>query len=297
MKTHLDCIPCFFKQALVAARHAGANAKQQKEILDNLAKLIPSFSLSTTPPEMAKSVYALVNEAMGTKDIYATIKYNSNQLALNIAENLQTKITNSKDSLLTAVELAIAGNIIDYGAKMNLNVDTEIAKILSEENKSIKKSKSLHFDYTEFKNNLVKAKNILYLADNAGEVVFDRLLITEIKRLYPKIKITYAVKSKPIINDALLEDAIQCGIDKVATIISSGSDAAGTVLKLCSQEFLTLFNKADMVISKGQGNFEALSEAKRSIAFLFKIKCPVIAKEINSKLGDVILLYNNQIAY
>jgi len=292
MKTHLDCIPCFYKQALTAARHAGASSKKQKEVFDNLAKILSKFPLTISPPEMAREIYRLVSNTLGVDDdIYAEIKDKSNKLVLGIYDQLKNKIANSKNHLLTAVELAIAGNIIDYGAKTSLNIDEEVEKILSEEESEINEENKLIFNYPEFKNRLEKSKSILYLADNAGEVVFDRLLIEELTNIYQDVKIIYAVKEKPIINDALAKDACQCGIDKIVEVISSGSDAAGTVLSLCSVEFLEIFTKADMVISKGQGNFEALSGEKRSMFFLFKIKCPIIANEINGTVGDIVLFY------
>lgn len=292
MKTYLDCIPCFFKQALEAARIAGADKRTQKKILDELAKVFPKFPLISSPPEMGKTIYGLVKRITGKKDPYARLKEKSNKLALNIYGKLKRKVDRSHSRLLMAVELAIAGNIIDYGVKNSLNVDAELARILDEENKAIKKESKAIFDYKSFKDVLSKAKTVLYLADNAGETVFDRILIEEIKRIDKDRKIVYAVKEKPVINDALIEDAYVCGIDKLAEIISSGSDAPGTVLSLCSKSFLNIYKKADMVISKGQGNFEALSQEKRAIFFLFMAKCPVIARDIGCKVGDVILFYN-----
>ncbi|MCK4859503.1 MAG: DUF89 family protein [Candidatus Omnitrophica bacterium] len=293
MKTYLDCIPCFFKQALEAARMTGASEKTQKRILNELAKALPNFSLASSPPEMGRVIYGLVRKITKKGDPYISIKKKSNKLALSIYDKLKTKVRCFHDGLLMAVELAIAGNIIDYGVKNSLDVNAEITKILNKEDKSIKKESRAIFDYPGFKTALKKAKTILYLADNAGEVVFDRILIEEIKRLDEEKEIIYAVKEKPIINDALAEDALVCGIEKQAKIISSGSDAPGTVLSLCTKEFLKVYKKADMVISKGQGNFEALSKAKRPIFFLFMAKCPVIAQDVGCKLGDVILFYND----
>ncbi|NQT33269.1 MAG: DUF89 family protein, partial [Candidatus Omnitrophica bacterium] len=168
----------------------------------------------------------------------------------------------------------------------------ELAKILNKEEEVIKKESRAIFDYTRFKRVLRRAKNILYLADNAGEVVFDRILIEQIKSMDKDKQIIYAVKEKPVINDALKGDAEDCGIGKIARIVSSGSDAPGTVLSLCSKDFLSMYRRADMVISKGQGNFEALSETRRSVFFLFMAKCPVIAKDVGCKVGDVILRYH-----
>ena len=292
MKTYLDCIPCFFKQALEAARKAGANARVQKKILDELAGILPKISLTSSPPEIGKIIYTLVSEISGKKDPFFKEKKRSNELALGIYDKLTKKIASASDKLLFAVELAIAGNIIDYGVKNSLNVDAELAKILNEEKEVIKQESKAIFDYARFKHALRHSKNILYLADNAGEVVFDRILIEQIKRMDADKQIIYAVKEKPVINDALKRDAKDCGIDKVARIVSSGSDAPGTVLSLCSKDFLAMYRKADMVISKGQGNFEALSKTKRPVFFLFMAKCSVIAKDIGCEVGDVILSYH-----
>lgn len=315
MKTYLDCIPCFFKQALEASKIAGANEKTQKRVLDKLAETITKFPLTSSPPEMGRIIYGLVKKITRKDDPYLKIKEKSNRLALNIYDKLKKKTSRSPDKLLMAVKLAIAGNIIDYGVKNSLNVDAELTKILNEENKAIKEENRAMFDYAKFKSVLKKAKTILYLADNAGETVFDRILIEEInpvrsnppaadapdrhrgtsngvKKIDGDKKIVYAVKEKPVINDALIEDARMCGIDKLVEVISSGSDAPGTILSLCSPSFLTIYKKADMVISKGQGNFEALSAAKRQIFFLFMAKCPVIAKDVGCSIGDVILQHH-----
>jgi hypothetical protein len=293
VKIYLDCIPCFFKQALEASRIAGAGQKTQKKILNKLSEIIPDIPLNFTPPEIGRIIYGSVRELTSRKDPYKKIKEKSNELALRLYDRLKQKVSRSDDRLLTAVELAIAGNIIDYGVKNSLDVDKELNKILNQEKKTIGREDSSLFKFRPFKNALGKADNILYLADNAGETVFDRILIEEIESIYGNKKVTYAVKEKPVINDALIKDARRCGIDKIARVISSGSDAPGTVLSLCSRDFLKVYEEANMVISKGQGNFEALSRETRPVFFLFMAKCPVIAKDIGCKLGDVILLYRS----
>ena len=285
MKTYLDCIPCFFKQALDAARFAGARPTTQKKILDALSKEILKFKLESSPPEMGRILYGLVRKITGEADPFKEIKRKSNKFALALYPRLKKKVRDSQDRLLTAVELAIAGNVIDYGVKNSLNIAQEIEKIFTEEKKVIRREGKAVFDCASFKQALKQSKKILYLADNAGEVVFDRIFIEELKNK----EIIYAVRDKPIINDALLEDAIFCGIHKYARIVSSGCDAPGVVLDLCSSEFLKIYRDAEFIISKGQGNFEALADEKRPIFFLFKAKCPVVAKHLGCKLGDVIL--------
>jgi len=292
MRTYLDCIPCFFRQALEAARNSGASQIKQREILNELAKTLPGFSLTCTPPEMARIIYEIVKKVTHQNDPYKKIKVKSNELALKIYPELRKRISKSDDRLLKAVELAIAGNIIDYGAKISLNITEELNNILNKKEIFFHEDKDVLFNYSDFKDRVKKAENVLYLADNAGETVFDRILIEELKRINNHKNIIYAVKEKPIINDALIEDAYKCGIDKLATVISCGSSAPGTILSLCSREFLKTYKEVDMIISKGQGNFEALSEEKRSIFFLLKAKCQVVAKDIGCNVGDMILYFN-----
>ncbi|MBN1793999.1 MAG: DUF89 family protein [Candidatus Omnitrophica bacterium] len=292
MKTHLDCIPCFFRQALEAAKLAGADQRTQKKILNAVAEILPGFSLNASPPEMGRIMYRLIQEITGKSDPYADIKKKSNKSALALYRKLKKKIEHSHDRLLTAVELAIAGNIIDYGVKNTLNVDLELSRILKSEKRHIATENKLLFRYDAFKTTALSSRLILYLADNAGETVFDRILIEEIKRYNQNAGIIYAVKERPIINDALRDDALLCGIDREAEVISSGCDGPGTILSLCSRPFLRLYRKAEMIISKGQGNFEALSRAKMPIFFLFMAKCPVVAGDVGCRVGDIILLSN-----
>ncbi len=292
MKTYLDCIPCFFRQAIEAARMAGLSSRKQKKVVDELGSILPELSLSLSPPEVARIVNKILEKNAEGRDIYARVKQKSNDVGLRIYNKLKKKTAYSQEGLLTAVEIAIIGNIIDYGAKNHLDVNKELDKLLDEEEQIIKKENKHIFNFREFSHQLQRAQTILYLADNAGETVFDRVLIEEIKKADKTKRIIYAVKEKPVINDALIKDAVVCGIDRTAEIISSGSDAPGTVLSLCSREFLKIYKKADMVISKGQGNFEALSGTKRPVFFLFMAKCSGIAQNVGSNIGDIILLYH-----
>lgn len=292
MKTYLECIPCFFKQALEAAGNCGAEASVKKKIIDDLALRIPGFSLELSPPEVGKVIHEVVRKHTGARDPYLEIKKKSNELALGLYDRFRKKINDSPDRLLMSIEMAIAGNVIDYGVKNTVNVEKELDRILAREARAIDRESEDLFDYEEFRSALDRAKNILYLGDNAGEAVFDRMLIEEITA--KGVRVEYAVKERPIINDALAEDAAACGIDKMAEVISSGSDAPGTVLSLCSGHFLEKFRRADMVISKGQGNFEALSPPSRPIFFLFMAKCPVVVKDVGCRLGDTLLLYRGK---
>jgi len=295
MKTYLDCIPCFYKQALMAARMSGASEEVQREVLNNLSKVALSFTLTTTPAEMGREIYAMISKITGKKDPYREIKEKSNKLALNLLPYLYEKIINSDDRLLTALRLAIIGNIIDFGVKTNEediynkmnslieeNIDSQISQLINDNE---------HFIYNAFKEYLLDVETILYLADNAGEVVFDRILIEVLVNYYHK-NVIYAVKGKPVLNGALVDDAIICGINSYANVISTGTDSPGIILKYCSPEFIRIFNNAEMIISKGQGNFEALSEEDNPLFFLLIAKCPVIARHLKCNIGDFILENN-----
>ena len=291
MKAYLDCIPCFLRQLLDGAQMIQANSAQKKKVVDQFLKMVLKSSEKKSPPEIACLAHRLLKKQAGDSDPYEKIKKKSNQLVLGLYGQLKEMVERSDRPLQKALELAIAGNIIDFGAKNNLNINEELGKILSEDPESAGQRFFSHFN--DFKSALRNARTILYLADNSGEIVFDRLLTEEIRKKFPEIKIYFAVKEKPVINDALVEDALKCGLDKSTEIISNGTDAPGTLLSCCSKKFLKIYKDADVVISKGQGNFESLSEEIRPIFFLFMVKCPVVAKETGRKIGDRILFFKS----
>lgn len=285
MKTKVECIPCLVSMTVEIAKMAGATDEQQKKILAEIGTYVHSMDYSIPPPEMAREVYYLIHKHTGVVDPYDQVKIECNTRALELFPQLEAIVEKSEDKLLTSIELAIAGNIIDYGVQGPFDVEEEINKLFTEEFVSAAKAR---FEYEKFCDELSKAQNILYLGDNAGEVVFDKLLLKELLELGKTV--TFAVRGKPILNDITMADAHYVGIDKMVPVISNGVCAPGTLLKYCSEEFLDHFNSADMIISKGQGNFETLyATVKRPIYFLFKVKCPILTKELDCALGDVML--------
>lgn len=277
MKTYLDCYPCFFIQALKTSQMITQDERKIRKILTEVSLTLPKLSFESTPSEIGKEVYRIISEMTGEDDPYKEIKEKCIREALLLYPELKKLINSSEDRLMTAIRLSIAGNVIDFGANVEFNLKEDIESILSQD--------FAINHYLEFCQALDKAEKILYIADNAGETVFDRLLIEELQK-----PVIYVVRERPIINDATREDAIHSEIDKVAEIISSGCDAPGIVLKLCSEEFLDVYSSADLIISKGQGNYEGLSEEDRSLFFLLKAKCPVIARDIKVKEGSIILM-------
>lgn len=276
MKTSLDCIPCFLNQALRSGRIATEDEIKIKDVLDEVMMMLKDISLENAPPETGGLVDKKVKEKTGKSDIYKEIKTIFTKKALSMYPSLKNEVKQSKDKILTAIRIAIAGNVIDFGVKSDFDLEKEIKMILKKE------LKINH--YAQFREHLDKADEILYLGDNAGESVFDRILIEELKK-----PVLYIVRDIPVINDVTMNDAIQAGVDKVATIMSSGTTVPGTILKFCSTKFINIYNKSKFIISKGQGNYEGLSEEKRPIFFLLKAKCKVIAQSLGVNEGDVIL--------
>lgn len=279
MNTYYECIPCFVNQALTAMKSVDEVKKEiiMREVLKRLSNI--DFSLS--PPEMAREIFDVIEDQVGVKDLYYDIKIKSNQYILDLEDEIRDVIEKSSDAFSTALRLAIAGNIIDFGAKNDFSdelIHSEIDKALDV---VIDASK-----ISELKNKIEKAKTILYLGDNAGEIVFDKLFLEQL----PVEKIIFAVRGSAIINDALMEDAEMVGVTDLLPVVSNGDNIPGTVLHRCSDEFKEIFEESDLIISKGQGNYETLSDVDRNICFLLKAKCPVIAKDLNREVGDFIIL-------
>ncbi|MBC8385709.1 MAG: DUF89 family protein [Candidatus Cloacimonetes bacterium] len=276
MKTYLDCLPCFLQQALRAGRIATDDEAIIKKLLDEVGAMIKEIPMENTPPQTGAIIYPKISEITNNADPYKVIKEKNITHALHLYPELKKKVEKSDDSLLTAIRLAVAGNVIDLGVNREFDLVEEIEKILHQE--------FAVFDFESFKQELNNAKEILYIGDNSGEAVFDKILIEELGK-----PVTFVVREIPIINDITEKEARQIGIDKIAEILSSGTTAPGTILELCNQEFIRKFYDADLVISKGQGNYEGLSGVQRSIFFLLKVKCPVIAENIGVREDDIIL--------
>ncbi len=276
MKTYLDCLPCFVEQALRAARIATNDDKVIKQVLDEVGCMIKDTPMENTPAESGIRVYGKIREITGVADPYREIKQRHIAEARALYPELEKMVAKAKDPLLTAIRIAIAGNVIDLGINKTFNLVADIKEILIKD--------FAVFDYEAFKKALYNAEKVLYIGDNAGESVFDKLLIKQLNK-----PVKFAVRSQPIINDATMEDALASGLDEVAELIDSGSKAPGTILRHSTPEFMEVYQKADLVISKGQGNYEGLSDEDRPIFFLLKAKCPVIARDMGVQEGDIVL--------
>lgn len=276
MRMSLDCIPCFIRQAIDAARMVSDDPGVHEKILGEVLQWACSVDLKQSAPLIGQRIHRRLREIVGKDDPYREAKDHQNSLALSMIPDLRHQLEDAEDPLNMALRLAIAGNVIDLGVPgsvTELRVRETIKKCLSE---------PLQGSPEKFVSAALKAEKILYLTDNAGEIVFDRLLI---EQLGPE-RVIVAVRGGPAINDATMADAISIGLDQFVQVIDNGSDAPGTVLSDCSQSFMKHFKEADMIIAKGQGNFETLSDETDNIYFLFKVKCPVVAEHAGLKLGS-----------
>jgi uncharacterized protein with ATP-grasp and redox domains len=280
MRTALDCIPCFARQALEAARFVTDDPAVHERIVRDVLRAAAEMDMAQCPPAVAQRFHRQLRQITGVDDPYRAVKDRFNRMALETLPELRQKVQESPEPLTMALRLAIAGNLIDLGVNGNITENEArraVAGALDE---------PFHGDVNAFRQAVEDARSILYLADNAGEIVFDRLLIEQL----PTGRVTVVVRGRPILNDATLVDAETAGLCDLVEVIDNGSDAPGTILEDCSEDFLRRFAHADLVIAKGQGNFETLSDEPGDIYFLFKAKCPVIADHVGLPVGTHVVM-------
>jgi len=283
MKIFLECIPCFVNEAFNVSRRVTDDEAVQERVLRAVLAKASELSFSQSPPHMGYEIHRIIREETGNDDPYSEDKTYCNRLALGMYPDLRKKVLASDDPFETAVRLSIAGNILDFG--VGILTQEMAASTLAE---TIRDSLTRPFAFDNLpllRQAVEEADDILYLGDNAGEIVFDRLFIEQM----PAGKVTFVVKGGPIINDATREDAEAAGMTSLVSVVDNGSRIPGTILGLCSPEFRERFDAADLVIAKGQGNYETLSEVDRKIFFLLKAKCPVIARDIGCEVGDIVV--------
>lgn len=281
MRIYVDCYPCLLRQVVDALHLLAIEESLQKTILKDALQALIDAPTYGKPPELSESIQRILKRHLNTSDPYQTLKVKSTQEALALLPWLQKKIEQSVDPLEMAIRLSAAGNIIDFGPARTYDLRRVIEDVIQ--------AQFSLFDYPSFQKMLSNTDSVLYLADNAGETVFDRLLIKQMRK--PTF---YVVRSSPVMNDATHEDAINAGIDTVATIVDSGSGTPGTNLQEASPQFKQLYQSAKLIISKGHGNYEMLNEEKAPIFFLLKVKCQVVAADIGAPLGSFVLKLAHQ---
>jgi len=279
MKAQPECHLCFQRQARVAIELAGMNPQAGEKLLSEINQQLMTTSLAINPAITASHLHAMIRECSGSVDPYREKKQEATAHALVLYPQLKQLIDNSPDPIDAAIRLAIAGNIIDLGVADSYNLEASIERVLS--------LQPAIDHLPQLRKALEHADNILYLADNAGETVMDRLLIETLDK-----PVTLVVKGGPAVNDATLDDASAAGLDKVCEVIDNGAAAMGTLLDQCSESFCHRFAVADLVIAKGMANFESLHGSRPNMFFLLQAKCAVVAAHLGVAEKSVVILEN-----
>lgn len=270
MKINEKCLPCLINQVVKVANIT--NCSNRDDLYHQVFEQLSKIDFNKSNPEIIGMIFELVKKHLNNEDPYQEIRQYYNNLFLQSYDDFDKKI----DSFKTAIKYAIIGNIIDFSPINN----QEITKI--DDWFDNIDNLSLTIDHVDkLINDIKKAKTILYLGDNCGEICLDKLLLKRIKQLNPNLKIYFGVRGKPVVNDSIESDAYEVGIDEYASIISNGDNSLGTILSRTSAQFNQIYQNCDFVIAKGQANFESLSEENKKIYFLLMVKCGVIAKYIN----------------
>ena len=284
MKTSVDCVPCLLRQSVEAARAVTADVGVHEHVVREVLRMLADLDLNRPPPFVAQAVHRRLRELTGADDPYREAKTRFNRLAMDALPELRERVRQAEDPLLAAAKFAVAANAIDMGISSAIT-DEAVREALRGT-----LCEPVHGEWSQFVDAAAEAKNILYLTDNAGEIAVDRLVI---EVLGPE-RVTVAVRGAPVLNDATVVDAREVGMYELTQVIDNGSDAPGTLLGDCSSEFRQYFDRADLIIAKGQGNYESLSGTGTNIAFWFKVKCEVVSRQVGLPVGAHALLSPNR---
>ncbi len=279
MRVHLDCIPCFVRQTLDTARYLNLEEDVTQRLLRRILDLVSQLDWTLPPPVIGRDIHRAIRKMTDEPDPFWQVKATQIEQALTLLPYAETAIAESANPFESAVLFSIAGNIVDLGAKTEVEADVEGA---------FKSALSMSVDpgsLQQLQEAIAEANNVLFLADNAGEIVFD----TPLLEFIGSEKVVVAVRGSPVINDVTIDDASQAGIVEKFIVISNGSDTPGTFLSDCSEGFVKQFESADLIISKGQGNYEALSQEDAPLFFLFLTKCPTISKKLGLPINTCVI--------
>ena len=278
IQVDLDCFPCFLRQALIALRYGTDDVSLQESILKSTLEDIQQADVTEPPAFTTTFIHRRIRRMLG-HDPFRKIKEAYNKIALDLLPSLSARVKKSHNPLWTASRLSIAGNVIDFGIFTSIDIEGAVKRALD---KDIAVD-----DFDVFQQSVSETDEILFLADNAGEIVFDRLLIETLVQL--RKRVTLVVKGSPVINDSTRKDAEETGVQDICRVIDNGSDAVGTVLEWAPPSFQKTFHSAGLVISKGQANFETLYSQDRGMFFLFQSKCDVLSRALDLPIGSLLL--------
>jgi uncharacterized protein with ATP-grasp and redox domains len=275
------CVECIINQSRRVAEAINADETLSQKITSTAISMSKDFSFTQNPPEVATPLYEKMAELAGKKDLYDEVKRLSTLKALSFVPHLENEIKNSSLPLFTATKVAVAGNVIDLAAEVEFDLHEELDKIFHTD--------FAVNDFALLQEKLSHASTLLYIADNAGEHIFDKIYIQTITALFPKLEITYMTRGTAIINDVTFEEAQEAGFEEICHLVSSGVNTPGFVYNRANKASQELFDCADVIITKGMGNYECLSDyGRKDLFFLLKVKCNVVARSLGKELGDII---------
>lgn len=280
MQTALDCYPCFFRQALQAAREVTDEPAVHQAVMRSVSEICAGLDTDQSPPAVGQRIHRIIRQITGDADPYRKIKQRFNAHAVALRDRLRDRVPEAGDPFEAAVRLSIAGNRIDFGACSDVS-EQEISDLTD---------RAAHHLFNGELNTLKAAvrrtERLLFLADNAGEIALDMLLIEQL----PTNRVTVAVRGGPAINDATMADAEAVGLTDIVRVIDNGSDAPGTLLDDCSPAFRDAFEQADLILAKGQGNYESLSDLDDDrLYFLLIPKCALVAGHLGCGEGQFVV--------
>jgi len=282
----MECLPCLLNQGIRVARLYLENEEEQRILLKSIIAEIAVMDHNASAPYIAHKIQRALKEILENPDPYQKEKRYFNQEMLKLEGDFYALVESAVNPLDIALKLAAAGNIIDFGPGYDLSRDNVL--------KTIKESMEKDYSqevFVSLASALKDADKLLYLGDNAGEIVFDKIFIRTIKECYPHLQIDFATRGEPIMNDITEEDAYMVGIDEYAHIINNGTDIPGTILEHCSDSFVNVFNEADVIISKGQGNFESLyGNGYNNLYYIFLCKCDLFMDRFGARRNDLVLM-------
>lgn len=289
MRCSMDCFPCLLQQGIRTARQHLENEEEQRKLVKRIIAEMAAADDDASAPYIAHKIQRALIEVLGVTDPFAKEKHYYNREMLKLEDDFVRMVESADNPLKAALKLASAGNIIDFGPGHDLSSEKVLETI------SITMKRELPEDvFNKLNAALREADKLLYLGDNAGEIVFDKVFIRTIKAVYPHLQVYFATRGKPIVNDVTEDDAYAVKMENYAAIINNGSDIPGTILKLCPDSFVKIFNEADVIISKGQGNFESLSGTTnhKNLFYLFLCKCSHFMNTFGVAQNEMVLIQN-----
>lgn len=276
MDINLECIYCIIKKADSLFSKYETDENEKLNFMKEVFKIVSISEKGDTSPYLNSKIMSLINSKFNVEDIYYEIKKEYNNLLISMQNEILGDIYGSNDKLLTALKYAMVGNFIDFGAMDHVEIG-ELKKLITGATEQVIDIN----EYQQFFQELKKTKKLTYIVDNAGEIVLDYIFIKVIKEIFPHIIVDVIVRGKPILNDATINDAKEVGLCEIANVVENGTDIPGTQLDKINSKSKEVIDNADLIIAKGQGNFETLFGCGKNIYYIFLCKCDMFTRRFN----------------